>query len=87
MSSRERELAAGLNFVIWGAGYLYQRDQTVFSGLLLAGYILMHWYWIIQVGAIAMLTGGSKLVFIGHLLLSTGLAYDVYMTTGVNKRA
>lgn len=80
MSSTERELAAGLNFVIWGAGYLYQRERTVMGGFLLAGYFLIHWYWITEVGVRPALTGGSILVFVGHLLLSMGFAYDVYTT-------
>lgn len=80
MSSTERELAAGLNFIIWGAGYLYQRERTVMGGFLLAGYFLIHWYWITEVGVGPALTGGSILVFVGHLLLSLGFAYDVYTT-------
>ncbi len=74
MSSIERWLAAGLNFVMWGAGYLYRRDKTVMGGFLLAGYLLIHWYWIIEVGVVPAFTGGSILVFVGHLLLSAGLA-------------
>lgn len=85
MSSMERGLAAGLNFVIWGAGYLYQRERTMMGGLLLAGYLLIHWYWLTEVGVGPALTGGSTLVFVGHLLLSTGFAYDVYTPMRGNK--
>lgn len=86
MSSMERGLAAGLNFAIWGAGYLYRRERPVTGGLLLVGYLLIHWYWLIEVGVGPALTGVSTLVFVGHLLLSAGFGYDVYTTTGVNER-
>ena len=33
MRSLEQELAAGLDFVIWGAGYLYRRERFVLGGL------------------------------------------------------
>ena len=78
MSSMERGLATGLNFEIWGAGYQYQRERTVMGGFLLSGYLLIHWYWITEVGVVPALTGVSTLVFVGHLLLSAGFAYDVY---------
>lgn len=76
-----RELAAGLNFVIWGAGYLYLGKRSVMGLLLLAGYLLIHWYWLVEVGVASALTGVPTLiVFVGHLLLSAGFAYDVYTT-------
>lgn len=78
-----RALAAGLNFLIWGSGYLYRRERTTMGALLLAGYLLIHWYWIVEVGVVSALTDVSSLVvFAGHLLLSIGFAYDVYTITG-----
>jgi hypothetical protein len=78
MNSMQRKLAAVLNFAVWGAGYLYQRERTAMGAILLAGYLPIHWYWISEVGVIPALSGSSILVFVGHLLLSTGFAYDVY---------
>lgn len=73
-----RKLAATLNFFIWGAGYLYSGERTIMGGLLLAGYVPIHWYWFGTVGVAAAFTGASVIVFIGHGLLSLALAYDVY---------
>lgn len=74
-----RGLAAVLNVLVWGAGYLYLGERTVTGGLLLAGYLLIHWYWIVVVGLVPALSSVETLVvFVGHLLISAGLAYDVY---------
>lgn len=74
-----RGLAAILNVLIWGAGYLYLGERTVTGGFLLAGYLLIHWYWIVLVGVMSALSNVETLVvFVGHLLISAGLAYDVY---------
>ena len=77
----KHELAAVLNALVWGAGYLYLGRRNVTGGLLLAGYLLIHGYWITVVGVVPALTTPSTLVvFAGHLLISAALAYDVYAT-------
>lgn len=77
----KRELAALLNIVVWGLGYLYLGTRTVMGGLLLVGYLLIHWYWIVEFGVLSALTSPDTLVvFGGHLLLSVSFAYDVYTT-------
>lgn len=75
-----RAIAAVLNWVVWGARYLYAGHRRVMGGLLVAGYIPIHWYWMVEIGAIDAFSGISLIVFIGHVSLSTGLAYDVYTT-------
>lgn len=80
MNNSDKLLAAGLNFVIWGAGYLFQRDRPVLGGFLLAGYLPIHWYWLFEVGVTTALTETSIPIVVGHLLLSIGLAYDIYTT-------
>lgn len=75
----KRKLAAVLNILIWGSGYLYLGDRTVMGGSLLGGYLLIHWFWIVEFGVVPALTSVDTLiVFAGHLLISAGLAYDVY---------
>lgn len=77
----QRALAAVLNFVVWGLGYLYAGDRRVLAGLLLAGYVLIHYYWVVEFGLRPALTDlPTLIVFAGHLLVSAGLAYDVYTT-------
>lgn len=56
------------------------------GGFLLAGYLLIHWYWIVEIGVVSAVTGVSMLVLVGHLLLSAGFAYDVYTTTALDER-
>lgn len=71
-------VAAILNFVIWGSGYLYKRERSTLGWLLLLGYVLVHWYWL-SIGIItAWTTMPGIIAVIGHLLISAGLAYDVY---------
>lgn len=75
----KREVAAILNFVVWGAGYLYLRERSVLGWFLLAGYLLIHWFWVVEFGVVPVLTSVDTLVvFAGHVLLSAGLAADVY---------
>lgn len=75
-----RELAALLNFVVWGTGYLYLRERTVLGWSLLGGYLLIHWFWVIEFGVIQAVSSVDTLVvFAGHVLLSAGLAADVYI--------
>lgn len=77
--TRKRGFAAFLNFLVWGSGYLYLGDRTVMGWFLLAGYLLIHWFWIFEFGVVPALSSADTLVvFVGHLLISAGLAYDVY---------
>lgn len=70
--------AAFLNFIIWGSGYLYKKKRTSFGWWLLAGYVLIHWYWV-SIGIVkAWSSMPGVLAGLGHLALSIGLAYDVY---------
>ena len=74
-----RTIAAVLNFLVWGLGYLYVGERTRLGALLLAGYLPIHAYWVGVVGISAALAGPDTwLVVVGHLLLSVGLAYDAY---------
>jgi len=75
-------VAAILNFIFYGAGYLYLGKRTNFGVLLLIAWII---------GAISGL-GNVSLgelpfgVFISEFILTVGLAYDGYKTAEeVNK--
>lgn len=51
------------------------------AGLLLAGYLLIHWYLVVESGVRPALTEATTLIVLtSHLLLSTGLTYDIYTT-------
>ena len=39
-SSPKPWVAAAFNFILWGAGYIYNKKRTGFGTLLLVGYIL-----------------------------------------------
>lgn len=69
--------AAFLNFIIWGSGYLCVKKRTALGWWLLAGYILIHWYWFSIGIATAWTTIPGSLAGLGHLAVSIGLAYDV----------
>ncbi len=77
--SMSRVLAGLLNFFVWGAGYLYLGERSGLGWFLIAGYLLIHWFWVAEYGVIAALTNPVSLgAFGGHLLISLGLGYDVY---------
>ncbi|MFQ6020649.1 MAG: hypothetical protein ACE5J4_01350 [Candidatus Aenigmatarchaeota archaeon] len=73
-----KTIAAILNFIVWGSGYLYIGKRKVFAWSLLIAYILVHWYWFtIGFGQVWTTIPGFA-SFIGHVIMSIGLAYDVY---------
>lgn len=78
MKRKNKSLAAFLNFIVWGAGYLYKGEKILFGFLLLAGYILVHLYWFTIGWGLVWTTLRGFTSLIGHLLISTALAYDTY---------
>lgn len=73
-----KTLAAILNFIVWGIGYLYIGKRKPLGWLMLAGYLLVHYY-VYAVGFMSFWTDVPGIFsFAGHIFISLGLAYDVY---------
>jgi hypothetical protein len=72
-----KKIAAVLNLFLWGIGYIYAGKRKELGVLLFLGYILLHVYWF-SIGLSSWLTLPAGIAFIGHILISIGLAYDVY---------
>jgi hypothetical protein len=71
-------VAAFLNFFFWGSGYIYAGRRRSFGALLFVGFLLVHAYWL-TVGFVQIWTSLlGALAIVGHLVISLGLAYDVY---------
>jgi hypothetical protein len=77
MTIKNPLLAGLINFFIWGAGYLYiNKKQSFGYGLILVA-ILEHLPLLtLGIGIIARYP--YYLYLVGHLVLSTVLAYDSY---------
>jgi hypothetical protein len=75
---KENPLLAGLiNFFVWGAGYLYLWKKHSFGyGLLLVALLEHSPLMILGIGIIVEYP--YYLYLVGHLVLSTILAYDAY---------
>ena len=76
--SKNPWLAAVLNFIIPGVGYLYVGRRTEFAVILLAG-------WIISLGVSGSAFAGAStfdagLIALSELLMMMAFAYDGYMS-------
>jgi hypothetical protein len=72
-----KNFAAFLNLVLWGTGYLYAGQKKLQGYLFLLGLVLVHFYWF-SVGYEAWFTAPGILAGLGHLAISSALAYDMY---------
>ena len=66
-----------LNFLVWGAGYLYLKRRTVFAWISFAGYLfsfLSIFYLFLNFDKFVI---PNIFVFIGHLFISLAMAWDV----------
>jgi hypothetical protein len=70
--------AAFLNAFFWGSGYLYAGRRRVFGVLLFVGFLLVHAYWFTVGFTLIWTSLLGALAILGHLVISLGLAYDVY---------
>lgn len=76
---KNKALAAILNILCWGAGYLYANKRTFVGWFLLVGAILIYIEWFISgFGYIEWFTMPKLLITLGYTAVSVGLAYDVY---------
>ena len=74
---REPIVAALLNFIIWGTGYIYNGKRIVLGIGLLLGMILMHSV-VFLLGVRWFISSQGMLIFISHIVLSLTFAYDAY---------
>jgi len=74
-------VAAVLNLLFWGAGYLYLGKRKILGGGLLIGFMLMHMP-ILYLGMDWFMKSPGLYAFIAHLVISFTLAYDVLVKTG-----
>jgi hypothetical protein len=75
--AKSKGLAAILNFIVWGLGYLYTGKRTVLGLGLLIGYIFVHLI-IFYIEIQQWLTQPHIYTMVGMTIISLALAYDVY---------
>ncbi len=81
MPKKNPWIAAVLNFILWGLGYLYIRNKIVFGALFLIADIIISFASILNLDLLDIP------VFAGFFLISIALACDGYVEAKrLNKR-
>ena len=76
-------IAAILNFVIWGLGYIYLGKKLLFGFGFLIITILIH-IPVVYHHTVYYFQMPGILILISHLIISMLLAYDVYFNTSIS---
>ena len=75
---KNKTLAAVLNFLLWGIGYLYMGKKKTFGALLFVALLVLHIPLILNGFSLQALTEQHfSIVSIGYIIISIALAYDV----------
>ena len=74
---KSRTLAAILNLLLWGLGYLYLGRRRAFAALAFLAYVFEHLA-VLLIGFGTYAAWPYLLFAVGHSLLSIGFAIDAY---------
>ena len=76
--SKNKYLAAILNFLVWGLGYVYLGKKNLFSVLLIVGSLLSTIAGYLPLGEVILPFSFRAITESGFLLVDVAFAYDAY---------
>ena len=78
MASRSK--AAIMNFLLWGLGYVYQKEKVLYGIGWILAFIPMHIPFIIPGLEYSYMESRGVLLLLGHFMISVLLAYDAFIS-------
>ena len=76
--AKNRWMAAVLNLLIWGFGYLYLEKRTTFAKLIALGWVVSHSAWLIPHGQYSLPLTYQVISITGFLISDFAFGYDAY---------